>query len=87
MTIITPLFELFVFGTIIAIMAFTFFYMHYFFSLHIMFIITIMAIKIIDIIRIIDIIAAIYVCPPPCTFKWYMATDTGFNSRKALVYI
>ncbi len=24
---------------------------------------------------------------PPCTFKWYMASDTGFNSRNAFVYI
>ena len=24
---------------------------------------------------------------PPCTFKWYMATDTGFNSRNAFVHI
>jgi hypothetical protein len=43
--------------------------------------------RLIAIKRIIGIIAIIYMYPFPCTFKWYMASDTGFNNQKAFVYI
>ena len=40
----------------------------------------------IKIIRIIDIIA-IFFYTPTYTLKWYTASDSGFNSRSAFVYI
>ena len=48
---------------------------------------TIMAIKIIAIILIIDIIAIIYIWLHLYKKKWCMASDYGFNSLNAFVYM
>ena len=79
-SLMTPLFELYFCDTIITIMAFPFYYMHYFFPTYYL-----------HYNNYGDennwYNSSLFYIPPPWNFKWYMATDTGFTSRNAFVHI